>query len=254
MRNNAGGVAECYRPGPTEMAAEGVDAPRLAHERDPSGGADRQETAAHPRRESDEEPLPKRHIRIHRKYGKHQWNVVHDRRQDPDRNIGHGWPEIEIQNLTGESEIAQHPETRHSEDDAEKEQQRIPLYLRDLREGIEHHVSIILPPAQDLQHIREKLQVPEAEHHAERRLKSEEIFEAHRGYDSCGKKRDDPYRAGPHAHAVGSCPGFDPRDSEMHDSCGHDEIEDRRNKKQKEAEKIHLAFLPHHERCDIAER
>ena len=61
------------------MTEERVLAPRLTHQRDTGCGAYRQQTAANPGGQSDEQPLTCRHVWIHRQHSEHDGYVVNDR-------------------------------------------------------------------------------------------------------------------------------------------------------------------------------
>ena len=80
MGADASEVAEGDHRGPLEVGHEGVLALRDAHQRNPGGGADRQQAAADPAGERDQQPLETRHLRAHAEDREHHRDVVDDRR------------------------------------------------------------------------------------------------------------------------------------------------------------------------------
>ena len=130
------------------MGTKGVSSPSCAHQGDPCGRTDRKHAATHACSQGYQQPLPLRHIRIHRQHGKHHRDIVDNRRKDADHDIGVGVPHVDIHQAGDQFQAADKAEPADTQHNAVEEQQRVPLCAGNLLENLERgHTPQIKPAA-----------------------------------------------------------------------------------------------------------
>lgn len=271
MRPYADHIAKQNGRQPLEMANEGIHAPGLPHQSHTGGGADGEQAAPHPRGQGHQQPLPGRHLRLHRQHGEHHRNVVDDGGEQAYDHIGLGRIPL-IEELGRQRQIPHEAEPADAHHHPVEEEQGVPLGLGNLVEHIERHygaeaqqprlvTGALIEGALPRQDARlglaqveaEKLQIAQPRHHAEHRGQLQEVMAGDgRPY---GEEEEQHYGGGPapERHLLVQHPGGMARHHQAHQEGRDQEVEQAGDEEREELAEGHLARLPHHQGGDVAE-
>ena len=192
------------------------------------------------------------HSRVHRQNGEHQRDIVDHRRQSADDDVGGHRPQAHIQNLRGQRQIPQHPQTADGKDDAKEKEQRVPFHPLHLGETVQHHILVTPPPAGQAQAVSQGLQIAQAQHHPHRRWQVQSVLEQNRGCNRRCKQRHHGPHPGLGAHAVVPHLGPPFGNGPNHNHRRQRPIDNRGDKKGEELKKPEFTLLPNHQGRDVA--
>ena len=202
---------------------------------------------------------------MHGQHGEHHRDIVHDRGQQADGDVGAGGAEVGVHDLRGDRQVAEETQAADTHHHAIEKQQRVPFGIGDTAEHIERndiaHLALCLfaPRAMvvlgQLGQVKAKqLQIAETGQHADDRRQVEKVVERHGGDDSGEKQADNRQRAGAHLHRFGGAGGLQSGNRKLHQQCRHQEVHQGGYEQVEELPELDHAFLPDHQCGDVAER